>query len=89
MRLMARLGMPVSGTTILRSVKKCAGVQSRRVVVRVAGVDEWAWRKGTAFGTVIWIWSVVRWWPSTASLCKCDVVNMLRPADSTLRRTCY
>jgi hypothetical protein len=52
-RLMARLGMPVSDTTILRSVKECAGVQPNRAVVRVAGIDEWAWRKGMTFGTVI------------------------------------
>jgi len=41
-RLMARLGMPVSDTTILRSVKKLAGVQPNPAVVRVAGIDEWA-----------------------------------------------
>jgi transposase len=45
--------MPVSDTTILRSVKKCAGVQPNRAVIRVAGVDKWAWRKGTTFGTII------------------------------------
>ena len=50
---MARLGMPVSDTTILRSVKGCAGVQPNRAVARVAGIDEWAWRKGMTFGTVI------------------------------------
>ena len=52
-RLMARLGMPVSDTTILRIVKECAGVLPNRAVVRVAGIDEWAWRKGMTFGTVI------------------------------------
>ena len=52
-RLMARLGMPVSDTTILRSVKGCAGAQPNRAMVRVAGIDEWAWRKGMTFGTVI------------------------------------
>jgi transposase len=52
-RLMARLGMPVSDTTILLSVKKLAGVQPNPAVVRVAGIDEWAWRKGMTFGTVI------------------------------------
>ena len=50
---MARLGMPVSDTTILRIVKECAGVLPNRAVVRVAGIDEWAWRKGMTFGTVI------------------------------------
>jgi transposase len=52
-RLMASLGMPVSDTTILRSVKKSVTAPSNRAVVRVVGIDEWAWRKGTNFGTVI------------------------------------
>ena len=50
---MANLGMPMSGTTILRSVKEIAGAHPNRAVVRVAGIDEWAWRKGTNFGTII------------------------------------
>ena len=45
--------MPVSDTTILRSVKERAGAPPNRVFVRVAGADEWAWRKGMTFGTVI------------------------------------
>ena len=52
-RLMASLGMPVSDTTILRSVKKSVTASTNSAVVRIAGVDEWAWRKGTTFGTVI------------------------------------
>ena len=52
-RLLARLGMPVSDTTILRRVKKSVTAQTNHAVVRVVGVDEWAWRKGTTFGTVI------------------------------------
>ena len=47
------IAMPVSDTTILRSVKECVGAQPTRGVVRVAGIDEWAWRKGMTFGTVI------------------------------------
>jgi transposase len=52
-RLMARLGMRVSDTTILRRVKQPAGTKRNRAAVRIAGVDEWAWRKGTNFGTII------------------------------------
>ena len=52
-RLMARLGMPVSDTTILQSVKECTRAQPNRAVVYVAGIDDWAWRKGTNFGTII------------------------------------
>jgi len=51
---MARLGMPVSGTTILRSIKQRKGApQSNPAVVHVAGIDEWAWRKGMTYGTII------------------------------------
>jgi transposase len=44
----------MSGTTILRRVKERKGAtQTNRAIVRVAGIDEWAWRKGMTYGTVI------------------------------------
>ena len=52
-RLMARLGMRVSDSTILRRVKQHARSRPNRAVIRVAGVDEWAWRKGMKFGTIV------------------------------------
>jgi transposase len=55
-RLMRRLGMPVSDTTILASLKHRAKASSENrvgVVVCIAGVDDWAWRKGSHFGTII------------------------------------
>src|ERR1700677_127955 len=55
-RLMRRLGMPVSDTTILASLKHRAKASSQNcvgVVVRVAGVDDWAWRKSSHYGTII------------------------------------
>jgi transposase len=52
-RLMRRLGMPVSDTTILRSLKAHARVRSDNGAVRVAGIDDWAWRKGANYGTII------------------------------------
>jgi transposase len=55
-RLMRRLGMPVSDTKILASVKHHAKASSENgagVAVRVAGVDDWAWQKGFNYGTII------------------------------------
>src|SRR5208282_1964662 len=50
---MKRLGMPVSDTTILRSLKEHARARSDTGAVHVAGIDDWAWRKGTNYGTII------------------------------------
>ena len=52
-RLMARLGMRVSHTTIVRRLKQHARTKLKRAAIRVAGVDEWAWRKGAKFGTIV------------------------------------
>src|SRR5208337_4166387 len=51
--LMRRLGMPVSDTTILRCLKEHARARSDNGAVHVAGIDDWAWRKGTNYGTII------------------------------------
>jgi transposase len=52
-RLMSRLGMPVSDTTILRGTKKSGRLEMGLTPVRVVGVDEWAWRKGFNYGTIM------------------------------------
>lgn len=52
-RLMARLGMRMSDSTILRRLKQHVGTGAKQAAIRVAGVDEWAWRKGTRFGTIV------------------------------------
>jgi hypothetical protein len=39
-RLLARLGMPVGHTTILRHVKR--GARGGSATLRVAGIDDWA-----------------------------------------------
>ena len=53
---MRRLGMPVSDTTILARLKENASARSESsamAAVHVAGVDDWAWRKGSNYGTII------------------------------------
>ena len=50
---MRRLGMPVSDTTILASLKEQASALSDNIAVHVAGIDDWAWRKGSNYGTII------------------------------------
>ena len=50
---MARLGMLVGHCTILREVKRSAQTDANTALVRVAGIDDWAWKKGMNYGTVI------------------------------------
>ena len=48
--------MPVSDTTILAGLRKHARVRSESsavAAVHVAGIDDWAWRKGSNYGTII------------------------------------
>jgi transposase len=52
-RLLSRLGMPVSRHTLLRQVKEAARRSDARHPVRILGVDDWAWRKGQTFGTIL------------------------------------
>jgi len=51
-RLMKRLGMPVSDDSILRHLKRAACV-SRGKGLRVVGIDDWAWKKGHNYGTIL------------------------------------
>src|ERR1700731_1011288 len=53
---MRRLGVPVSDTTILAGLRKHARARSESSAVAavvVAGVDDWAWREGSKYGTII------------------------------------
>ncbi len=50
---MARLGMPVSDDTILRHLKRQVARLQAKTTVRVAGIDDWSWRKGRTYGTII------------------------------------
>ena len=53
---MRRLGMLVNYMTILAGLRKHARARSESsavAAVHVAGVDDWAWRKGSNYGTII------------------------------------
>jgi transposase len=52
-RLLARLGMPVSDDTVLRHLKRHVTTALPAAPVRVAGIDDWGWVKGSTYGTLI------------------------------------
>lgn len=52
-RLLSRLGMPASRHTLLRQVTRAARRSALPSVIRVVGVDDWAWSKGQSFGTIL------------------------------------
>jgi transposase len=51
--MMKRIGMPTSDDTILRHLKRQAKARRAQAGVRVVGIDDWAWRKGSTYGTII------------------------------------
>jgi transposase len=50
-RLSGRLAMPVSGDTLLRMIRVASFEPAEPL--RVVGIDDWAWRKGERYGTII------------------------------------
>lgn len=48
---MGRLGMPVSDDTLLRCLKRAA--VSTGEPLRMVGVDDWAWKRGHHYGTIL------------------------------------
>jgi transposase len=51
-RLLHRLAIPVSDDSVLRAVSRRCPVASRETV-RHLGVDDWAWKKGQDYGTIL------------------------------------
>lgn len=68
-RLVQRLAMPVSADTLLRLATTAPRVDSP--APRVLGVDEWAWRKGHRYGTIL------------VDLERGDVVDLLPDRDAS------
>jgi transposase len=52
-RLMKRIGMPTSDDTILRCLKWRAKARRPETSARVVGIDDWGWRKGSIYGTIV------------------------------------
>lgn len=50
-RLAARLRLPTSPATLLRLVR--AALVPRTLALQAIGVDEWAWRRGPRYGTIL------------------------------------
>jgi transposase len=50
-RLTERLGMRTSPDTVLRKLKSGPSATIRGA--RVVGIDDWAWRKGQSYGTIL------------------------------------
>jgi len=50
---MKRLGAPVSDDTILRHLKRRVAAREAKTPIRVAGIDDWSWRKGSTYGAIV------------------------------------
>ena len=51
-RLAQQLGILASGSTLLRQLRR-KGFVDRPRAPRVLGIDDWAWRKGRCYGTIL------------------------------------
>jgi transposase len=67
-RLAARTGVATSPDTLLRRVKRFPGAAAP--APRVVGIDDWAWRKGQRYGTIV------------VDLERSDVIDLLPDRDA-------
>ena len=67
-RLAARMGMATSPDTLLRRVKRLKNEPAEPP--RVVGIDDWAWRKGQRYGTIV------------VDLERSDVIDLLPDRDA-------
>jgi transposase len=51
--LLTRLAMQVSDNTILRHFKNYARGVGDAQPIRMVGIDDWCWRRGDSYGTII------------------------------------
>nr|WP_081433845.1 ISL3 family transposase [Beijerinckia indica] len=52
-RLLDRLAMPTSHNTVLRHLKRHASASKLKAPLRIAAIDDWSWRRGETYGTII------------------------------------
>jgi transposase len=52
-RLLARLAIAASDDTVLRRVREQPSAEVSVTSIRHLGVDDWAWRKGQVYGTIL------------------------------------
>jgi transposase len=52
-RLLDRLGISLSGTTVLRQAIRDTPAASSEHAPRVLGLDDWAWSKGQRYGKIL------------------------------------
>ncbi len=50
-QILSSLGMPTTAKTIIRRVLQLS--LPKESLVRIAGIDEWAWKKGSHYGTIL------------------------------------